>query len=117
MKNLKKYKYIGNEEEAHDYADPKPQIGCIYEEDITIGARPVRWWADATDSVSYEWEEVVEEEASQQTVSGSPEINPKSKYINLKCTFTFKNSNGETVETSFESTDREVFKLIYNSLI
>jgi hypothetical protein len=59
---MRRFKYVGSEQDAKDYGtNGRPSCGKIYSENEEFGGRLIAYWADQTDFVTDEWEEVVEE--------------------------------------------------------
>lgn len=60
---LRRFKFVGTQEEAEGYVTNIPQVGRVYREDQSVGRGDVAKFADATMlRVSKEWEEVFEGE-------------------------------------------------------
>lgn len=65
---MRKFKFVGSQEEANQYDHPRPVVGTIYAGDVVIGRDNVRVWAeDCAEDIKAEWEEVFEEEENLST--------------------------------------------------
>jgi hypothetical protein len=58
---MRKFKYVGTQEQANPYGYPIPVIGKVYNEDDIAGERTVLFYAECRNkSFAREWEEVFE---------------------------------------------------------
>lgn len=73
---MRKFKFIGTEEDAEDYRignhEDIPIIGEVYLEDKFFGGSTVACWVDETEFTTDEWEEVFD----KQTTTPDP-VNPQ----------------------------------------
>lgn len=61
---MRKFKYIGTEEEASDYAIGGkffPKVGEIYDENVKFGGSTVAHWVEEVNFTIDEWEEVFDD--------------------------------------------------------
>jgi hypothetical protein len=74
---MRKFKYVGSEQDAKDYGtNGRPSLGKIYSENEEFCGRAVAYWADQTDFVTDEWEEVFEESTPTYTATNT-QVNPQ----------------------------------------
>jgi hypothetical protein len=76
---MKKYRFIGTEDEAKHYTENLPERHKIYNENDIIGNYAVSWWVDCQRSWHVkEWEEVMdyEEEVKEILDTVKDNINP-----------------------------------------
>lgn len=69
---MRKFKYIGTEEQASDYAIGGkffPKVGEIYEENVNFGGSTVAYWVEEVNFTIDEWEEVFDEQVISNTFS------------------------------------------------
>ena len=59
---MRKFRFIGTEEQAQEYISPQPKLGVVYDEKDIIGNNSVSEWLEYNKEWDYkEWEEVVED--------------------------------------------------------
>jgi hypothetical protein len=61
---MRKFRFVGTEQDASEYSSPKPVVGEIYNETDVVGHNYVLdWWGYNKSWDGKEWEEVVEEKS------------------------------------------------------
>jgi hypothetical protein len=94
----KYYEYVGTQEQADKYVDPKPIIGNIYPCDAEIGWYSVSYWAAGSDSISNEWQLVEKEQSTEELIEL---LNKQAAKEGMTCSVTFDKKPGIEV-TRFE---------------
>jgi len=93
----KYYEYVGTQQQADKYADPKPILGNIYPCDAKIGGEEVSFWLIST-SLRKEWK-LVEKELSTQYLIEL--LNKQAAKDGMTCSVTFEKKPGIEI-TDFE---------------
>ena len=100
----KYYEYVGTEEQADKYADPKPILGNIYPCDAKIGGEEVSFWLIST-SLRKEWK-LVEKELSTQYLIEL--LNKQAAKDGMTCSVTFEKKPGiEIIDFSLDFGDED----------
>jgi hypothetical protein len=82
----KYYEYVGTQEQADKYADPKPILGNIYPDDAKIGGEKVSFWLICK-TLAKEWKLVEEELSTNQLIEL---LNKQAAKNGMTCSVTFE---------------------------
>lgn len=111
---MRRFKFVGNSQQAGQYKWTPPIIGNIYEEDDLIGEMEVSYWVseEVKDSIRAEWEEVTDDRVLDET--------QKAYYVGNKNWISCKIEtviDGKSVVSEFGTNDLEEFKKFVGNLI
>lgn len=107
---MRRFKFIGTEQDAREYGGNIPVIGKVYSEDVIMGSNTsvLEWAKNTGEGFDREWQEVFEEDSSQQAYCSG-----EKDYMSVSIV----TYNGEKeITINFSTNDLEILKKFVNNL-